>query len=694
MVQSVIVILQVALGLGLVIFIHELGHFLAAKWAGVKVERFSVGFPFPDFGPIAILAGTLGALMFSVFRSAPTGALETIWWTIGGTIVGTLAMFLGKWGSVRFFSDRDGTEYVLGFLPLGGYVKMLGQDDSDPSTLSNEELRQDPRSYTAQPVYKRMVIISAGVIMNVILAFVMFVFAFRSGVEYSPCVIQHVYAGSAAWNAGLLPGDEIVQIDDRKMPKFVDLQTAAALSPPGESIRLMVQRSGQSDPFPVVVNAVRNQDELIARIGVTPTSTTRLQKANMIVDGMPAQKADPAFEGGDVIVAVNHQRIESFPELQLILARYADEEVTITVDRMVDSGETLEIDILVPAAPVRSYGVHMTMGPVLGIQPDSVAEKSGLQKGDQITHIDGKSIGNQVAPVNLPSLFFQQSGSQVELELLREGRPLSVTLIPEERPGWGGLPTGPDQPVAIPSIGIIYHVLPEVTFVDPESDAASKGLKKGDRLSAFRLLNQPQMELQDISGKTKGAWGYIATRILQRHADNIEFVFQEKGTVQLESSLDKNRFLPIRGMLMEPLLRDLQTDNVVEAFQWGARETWDKLVQVYLTVRGMVVGQISVKAVSGPVGIIRAAGHGASRGFGEFLTLLGMISANLAVINFFPIPVLDGGHMVFLIWELFLGKPPSEKVLVVANYLGLLLIAGLMVGVLYLDLFVHKLIEM
>ena len=147
-------------------------------------------------------------------------------------------------------------------------------------------------------------------------------------------------------------------------------------------------------------------------------------------------------------------------------------------------------------------------------------------------------------------------------------------------------------------------------------------------------------------------------------------------------------------MLMEPLLRDLQTDNVLEAFQWGARETWDKLVQVYLTVRGMVVGQISVKAVSGPVGIIRAAGHGASRGFGEFLTLLGMISANLAVINFFPIPVLDGGHMVFLIWELFLGKPPSEKVLVVANYLGLLLIAGLMVGVLYLDLFVHKLIEM
>ena len=82
---------------------------------------------------------------------------------------------------------------------------------------------------------------------------------------------------------------------------------------------------------------------------------------------------------------------------------------------------------------------------------------------------------------------------------------MSITLIPEERPGWGGLPTGPDQPVAIPGIGIIYHVLPEVTFVDPESDAASKGLKKGDRLSAFRLLNQPQMEMQDISGATKGA---------------------------------------------------------------------------------------------------------------------------------------------------------------------------------------------
>ena len=69
--------------------------------------------------------------------------------------------------------------------------------------------------------------------------------------------------------------------------------------------------------------------------------------------------------------------------------------------------------------------------------------------------------------------------------------------------------------------------------------------------------------------------------------------------------------------------------------------------------------------------------------------LLGIISANLAVINFFPIPVLDGGHMVFLGWELVRGKPPSEKVLIIGNYVGLLAIACLMFWVLYLDIVVH-----
>jgi len=107
----------VAVGLGMVIFFHELGHFAVAKWCDVNVERFSIG-----FGPI---------------------------------------LFSWKWGE---------TEYALSAIPFGGYVKMLGQDDADPSQLTSEEIAQDPRSYLAKNVFQRMAIISAGVTMNIITA--------------------------------------------------------------------------------------------------------------------------------------------------------------------------------------------------------------------------------------------------------------------------------------------------------------------------------------------------------------------------------------------------------------------------------------------------------------------------------------------------------------------------------------------
>src|SRR5260221_7327225 len=106
---NVLSFLLVALGLGLVIFIHELGHFAVAKWCGVKVERFSIG-----FGPVL--------------------------WKV----------------------TRGETEYALSAIPFGGYVKMLGQDDADPGQLTDEKIAKDPRSYTAKTVPQRIAIISAG----------------------------------------------------------------------------------------------------------------------------------------------------------------------------------------------------------------------------------------------------------------------------------------------------------------------------------------------------------------------------------------------------------------------------------------------------------------------------------------------------------------------------------------------------
>ena len=123
---SILNIVTAAIGLGLVIFVHELGHFAVAKWCGVYVERFSIG-----FGPM---------------------------------------LWCRKWGE---------TEYALSAVPFGGYVKMRGQDDIDPGQMTDEQVAADPRSYTSKSVPQRMAIISAGVIMNLITGWMFFCLAVR-----------------------------------------------------------------------------------------------------------------------------------------------------------------------------------------------------------------------------------------------------------------------------------------------------------------------------------------------------------------------------------------------------------------------------------------------------------------------------------------------------------------------------------
>ncbi len=98
---------------------------------------------------------------------------------------------------------------------------------------------------------------------------------------------------------------------------------------------------------------------------------------------------------------------------------------------------------------------------------------------------------------------------------------------------------------------------------------------------------------------------------------------------------------------------------------------------------------MSVKNLHGPLGIAKIAFIKADQGLAMFLMILGAISMNLAVINFLPIPVLDGGHMVFLMYEAVTGKKPSETVIATGTYIGLALVLSLMATVIYLDLFVH-----
>ena len=134
-----------------------------------------------------------------------------------------------------------------------------------------------------------------------------------------------------------------------------------------------------------------------------------------------------------------------------------------------------------------------------------------------------------------------------------------------------------------------------------------------------------------------------------------------------------------RGFVFEALTYQRSAGSFSEAVGLGLKETGTSLSMVYRLLQRMVQGQISPKMLSGFVGIGEQAGMAFEQGWSQFLLFLTMISANLAVLNFLPIPVLDGGHMVFLIYEGIRGKPASERVIVGFTYAGLILILSLVV---------------
>ena len=137
--------------------------------------------------------------------------------------------------------------------------------------------------------------------------------------------------------------------------------------------------------------------------------------------------------------------------------------------------------------------------------------------------------------------------------------------------------------------------------------------------------------------------------------------------------------------MFNPLTILRRAESFSDAVSLGAVETLDSASKVFVFIKKLSDGQISPRALGGPVAIAKTAGHEASKGTAELLLFLTLLSANLAVINFLPIPVLDGGHMVFLAWEGIRGKPADERIQLLLSYIGLILLLSLMIFVLGLD---------
>lgn len=698
-------ILKAFLGLSLVVLIHEMGHLLAAKWCDVKVTSFSLG-----FGP-----------------------------TIPGCSF--------KWGE---------TTYKFSLIPLGGYVQMVGQVDGDEAVDGTED---DPRSYRGKTVGQRMLIISAGVIMNVILAVICFVLVFRGpGKDRIAPTIAGVDTSSPSFQKGIRTGSQVMQIDSHEKPNFEDLMYRVRGTLDGDTIHFEFKHP-QWGVQTLDIEPLKKKSEN-PMIGLRPSEIPEFRKkkylpgyATPTIPLSAASEADPGFTFGDRILAVrepagawtNLQDDPRHPDhgkpgcqkdyfqFLRLMQDLAGKDVEIKVGRD-EGGEQV-----VPVKPSfgRSLGVRMGIGPITSLRKESSAEKNGIvagkegQIGDVIQAVEVDSKGHEktwsekeksLNPETLPYELRKHMENvpkgerKVKLHLLRhvaaagaENKTVVVSLNWDDNWKYDQfLLIYKDSPLPIPELGLAYRIKTSVAEVtDAKLGDAENKLQKEDWIKKVRFHFQGPdgkeeagswielFETKDKKDHALDSWAFISDTFLNAALPitkmelEVDRNNQGKEIVPIEivPQVDKKKPLSERGFLFMQDIRNERAESIFGAIGMGMRDTQRSIVNVFSNLRGLVLGRLPVdKNLGGPARIGEMAYRIAGFDLWEFIFFLGLISINLAVVNFLPIPVLDGGHMVFLLYEKFRGKPASEGVRIGATYAGLAIILCLMGFVIFLDI--------
>lgn len=708
-------LLLLALGFGFVIFWHELGHFLAAKWAGVKVEQFAVG-----FGQ-ALIAWRKG-LGFSVGTSAPAfnrrvddylrekaGAPSPS----DASIAEAPAEFteMQRVEAARALGISE-TEYRLNWIPLGGYVKMLGQDDLRPNSED-----QDPRAFNRQSIGKRMVIVSAGVIMNIILAGFGFMVLFLIGFRVAPAEIGSIIPGSPAQQAGLRVGDRVVSMDGRLMHKdWTKIQLNSALSKAGETIPVVIERGPEKTPERLTLQATPQRaggpSKDFVSLGIGQATSLRGPEADKKASGRSPKEIEEEKQKvarlmgsdfldilpGDVITAINGKPVEpdDYPTLDAALQRSNGQSVALTVRNKdgVERPEAVRPRLTTPFGDTELNFAGMVPRVRIGsVMPGSSGAKQSregfkaLMPGDVVTAVGAGPEGAEWADPSFSQ--FQRIVSGVEpsdrtlkLTVRRDGQELvigNLTTI-KIRPGTYGL-----------GVGQGYDEMSTVVAeVLPDSPAQAAKIPQGARVVA-------------VGGQGVETWHDVRRQIAAwttAHAPGtpaaapLPIAYVTRGGDRQQAALDltpaaamANAGLRYHADLALDAPKTMrQADSAVQALKWGVTETRDFVLQFYLTLRRMVSGDVSPKNMMGPVGIFQAGTNFANRGGDWLLWFLAMISANLAVVNFLPIPIVDGGLFTFLVLEKIKGKPLSPRTQAFAQHAGLLLLGAIFLFVTYQDL--------
>ena len=308
-------IIYFAITIGILVFIHEFGHFAAAKLSGMRADVFAIGFGRRLFG----------------------------WNKKSGFSFGELP---------KDFDGEGHTDYRLSLLPLGGYVKIAGMvDESMDTSFANKE--PQPYEFRAKPVWAKIFVITAGVMMNLLLAWVIFWGAnFFQGKPITPTTtLAFVEDSSAAALSGFHTGDKILSINGKQVTNWEDLRAQIFINTLGENLNVILERNGQIDNISIdrkLISEDESKSLYLIPQGVRPGIGDVLKDS-------PAERA--GFKPGDILLSLNGTQLYSAKQTTELISATAGKEIHFVVKR---KNEELNLSV----TPGEDSKIGVAIGPV------------------------------------------------------------------------------------------------------------------------------------------------------------------------------------------------------------------------------------------------------------------------------------------------------------------------------------------
>lgn len=540
--------------LGLLIFVHELGHFLVAKYFGIKVEVFSLGF-----------------------------------------------------GKKIFQYQKGDTNYCVSLIPLGGYVKMYGDDPSAEIPENEKHL-----AFLYKPVGARIAVVLAGPLMNLFFAAFIFSVVGMLGEKMPAPIVGDIAKESKAYSWGFRSGMQIKSVKNQNIQDWDSLEQIIKENPNRELNFKIVDNLGLENELNARTSLGTNDNLLsterqVGEIeGLTPISEGPVVGISLL-DSPAAQAKMTNIES---ITKINGKEIKYFRELESELV-HIQEQLPMAADKILtlettslmkeDQGtekprlikvDLTEVNISPNTSLFQALGFEKSELFLYQIKKDSPAMKSGLEIGDKLLKVNDKPISKWDIIVQEVKNY-DGSGEPLSLEILRQGEVKTLAVVPQ------------------------------------------------------------MTELVKSSG-----------------AEESRFTI---GIVPA-----------VLSTLADPVL--IRYSNPVSALKRGITQSWKWTKMIAISFVRMLQNEVSAKNIGGVITIGKYAGQSYQVGLSPFLKLMAIISINLFLINLLPVPILDGGHLLFFTIEAIRGAPLSMKKMEIAQQVGLIILMSLMVFALFNDI--------